>query len=79
MKNKREIKLTPSKTYKTKANMEKAIKKAMDNIHCQPHENMNFKYLTQTTEDGRYYPIFISNGNGDGSIFMMHEGFCLVA
>lgn len=79
MKNKREISFTPDKTYKTKANMEKAIEKAMDNIHCQPHETMDFRYITQTTEDGRYYPIFISNGNGDGSFFMMHEGFCLVA
>lgn len=59
------IKLTPSKTYATIKNLEKAVSKFND----------NYRYLILTNEDGRFYPVFI----GFDCFDVVHSGFCVAA
>ena len=70
----RQIKLAPSKTYKTLADMEKAITKLLS---LYPG-NTEVRYVLQRTDDNRVYPIFIASGtNGALAISFVHEGFCV--
>lgn len=71
MKNAREMKnLIPSKTYKTKENVYKAVEK------CPGFEDgRQLRFLIMTTEDGRFYPVFI----GHDAIGLVHFGFCVAA
>ena len=70
----RQIKLAPSKTYKTLADMEKAITKLLS---LYPG-NTAVRYVLQRTDDNRVYPIFIASGtNGALAISFVHEGFCV--
>tara|TARA_R110002096_G_scaffold293724_1_gene488076 strand:- start:226 stop:492 length:267 start_codon:yes stop_codon:yes gene_type:complete len=70
----RQIKLAPSKTYKTLANMEKAITKLMSLFP----ENTAVRYVLQRTDDNRVYPIFIASGTNEAlAISFVHHGFCV--
>ena len=70
----RQIKLAPSKTYKTLANMEKAITKLMS---LYP-ENTAVRYVLQRTDDNRVYPIFIASGTNESlAVTFVHHGFCV--
>ena len=48
-----EITPRPSKTYATKANMERAI------MQHESLRSLSVRYVTMTTPDGRYYPLFL--------------------
>jgi len=52
--------LTPNKTYKTVANMERALKDIPDYVEGS-HYKGAVSYYTAWTEDGRCYPIFMGN------------------
>ena len=67
----RQINLIPSKTYKTLANMERAIA----HVPEVDHNNDLFRYIVCQTDEGRYYPIFI----GRNSIDLSHAGFCVAS
>lgn len=45
----REVKLNPSRTYATLANMQRAIADESDEL----------RYITMRTDEGRFYPVFI--------------------
>ena len=64
-------KLIPSKTYKTKAN----VLKAVSHIPDIDHNNNNVRFLIMTTDEGRFYPVFV----GANLIHLIHDGFCVVA
>jgi len=68
----KQINLVPSKTYKTMKNLERAI------AHI-PNEDEDSgkwcRYLVCTTEDGRYYPVFI----GVDFFYLVHQGFCVAS
>lgn len=66
----RQIRITPCKTYKTLANMERAIA-AVPEVD---QNNELFRYLVCQTAEGRYYPVFI----GRNAFDLVHSGFCVV-
>lgn len=70
----REINVEPSKTYKTKENMEKAIKGIPD-FFKQFNNNEIVRYITCQTEDGRFYPVFV----GVHLVHLTHQGFCVIS
>ena len=71
----REINLIPSKTYKTKANMEKAIAGIPDLYNEHRADVARVRYLTCQTSEGRFYPVFI----GQNIIHLAHSGFCVAS
>lgn len=66
----RQIRITPTKTYKTLATMEKAV----SNVPEVDQNNERFRYLVCQTAEGRYYPVFV----GRSSLDLVHSDFCVV-
>lgn len=62
----REIKLIPSKTYKNRQSMERAIGNLLQER----------RHLVMTNEDGRVYPVFIG---AEQNIDLIHSGHCVVS
>lgn len=68
----REIKVVPNKTYATRDNAIKAVEKRYPWDEKNPDQ---LRYLILTTEDGRYYPVFV----GDAAVQAgTHFHFCTV-
>jgi len=61
-------KVIPEKTYKTMANLERAIDFIPDHV-----DNEAVRYIVCTTPEGRFYPIFI--GQGAVNLHLFHKGF----
>lgn len=64
--------LQPGKTYKTVANLEKAVKDIPDVVEGEP-----VRYMVCWTEEGRCYPVFIGMSAVQAGLF--HKGFICVA
>jgi hypothetical protein len=63
-----QFKITPSKTYATKANVEKAVAKS---ARC-----CDLRYFITCSDDGRFYPVFIGQPALERQAFVE---FCVVA
>tara|TARA_R110000824_G_scaffold390794_1_gene588205 strand:+ start:1449 stop:1688 length:240 start_codon:yes stop_codon:yes gene_type:complete len=71
--------LIPQKTFKTKANMEKAIDNLKKKFAADFVKNTFVRYIVNLNEDGRYYPIFIADNSNHSIVCSFpHEGFCIV-
>jgi hypothetical protein len=68
------IKVTARKTYASIATMERAVEK------LTAGDDEIFRFLTMTTEGGRYYPVFILGADQMHAIpYLANNGFCAVA
>ena len=68
----RQIKLTPSKTYKTRANLERGISRGI------PGADDRLRYLVCATDDGRLYPVFLVNDSNAHIVCQLpFLGFCI--
>lgn len=65
--------VTPAKTYATKANAQKAVKKAQlpDEVRGQL-----LTYILTQNEEGRWYPVFIGERAIQAGVH--HLGFCII-
>jgi hypothetical protein len=79
---------TPSKTYKTQANLQKAIAPLLseidgwDNVQKanmgQMNEYATLSYSVSVTPEGRFFPIFVTEGfNMTLAHLIIEKGFCV--